>query len=93
MIASRNFCAEKEKPEELKLSYLTGERQGIAVIEMNRENGKNSFSRSLTKKILNAVDVLGHDKNVRVVIIRYDYSQFLITSFVCKVWDFLNQFF
>ena len=77
-IAVRNYCAEKEKPIELKLSYLTGEQKGIAVIELNREKGKNSFSRSLTSKLLNAVDVLGHDKNVRVVIIRCDYKKNII---------------
>ncbi|CRK95748.1 CLUMA_CG009205, isoform A [Clunio marinus] len=70
-VLGRNFCSEKiEKPDELKLSYLTGDRQGIAVIELNRENGKNSLNKSLVSKFNNSVDVLGHDKNVRVVIIR-----------------------
>lgn len=67
-----NFCTEKsEKAEEiLKLSYLTGARQGIAVVELNREVGKNSLNKSLVSKLNHSVDVLGHDKNVRVVIIR-----------------------
>lgn len=66
-----NFCTEKvEKVEELKLSYLTGARQGIAVVELNREIGKNSLNKSLVSKLNHSVDVLGHDKNVRVVIIR-----------------------
>lgn len=68
--ALRNFSTEIEKSEEMKLSYLTGERQGIAVIELNREVGKNSLNKSLVSKLLHSVDVLGHDKNVRVVIIR-----------------------
>lgn len=59
-----------EKTEELKLSYLTGEKQGVAVIELNREKGKNSLSKSLVTKLHHSVDVLAHDKNVRVVIIR-----------------------
>lgn len=59
-----------EKTEELKLSYLTGEKQGVAVIELNREKGKNSLSKSLVSKLHQSVDVLAHDKNVRVVIIR-----------------------
>lgn len=59
-----------EKAEELKLSYLTGDKQGIAVIELNREVGKNSLSKSLVKKLLHSVDVLGNDKGVRVVVIR-----------------------
>lgn len=71
-IIANNFCtAEKiEKAEELKLSYLTGERQGIAIIELNREKGKNSLNKSLVSKLHHSVDVLSHDKNVRVVIIR-----------------------
>lgn len=75
-IIANNYCTEKsEKAEELKLSYLTGERQGIAVVELNRENGKNSLNRSLVSKLHHSVDVLGHDKNVRVVIIRWAKSK------------------
>lgn len=44
--ANKNFSTEIiEKAEELKLSYLTGAKQGVAVIELNREVGKNSFSK------------------------------------------------
>lgn len=63
-----NFSTEIS--EELKLSYLTGEQKGIAVVELNRENGKNSLNKSLLSKLNHSVDVLAHDKNVRVVIIR-----------------------
>jgi methylglutaconyl-CoA hydratase len=52
------------------LIYLTDERQGIAVIELNRENGKNSFNRSMASKLHNCVDILTTDKNVRAVIVR-----------------------
>lgn len=69
-----NFCTERsekqEKQEELKLSYLTGPQKGIAIVELNREKGKNSLNKSLVSKLIQSVDVLGHDKNVRVVIIR-----------------------
>lgn len=70
LIATRSYCAEKEKSDELKLSYLTGDKQGIAVIELNRETGKNSLNKSLVAKLAKSVEVLSHDKNVRVVIIR-----------------------
>ena len=70
-ITKLNFATEKpEISEELKLSYLTGARQGIAVVELNREKGKNSLNKSLVSKLNHSVDVLAHDKNVRVVIIR-----------------------
>lgn len=71
-IIANNFCNQKlEKADELKLSYLTGEGQkGIAVVELNREVGKNSLSKSLVTKLHDAFDVLSHDKSVRAVIIR-----------------------
>lgn len=71
-IVANNFCSEKvDKADELKLSYLTGESQkGIAVVELNREIGKNSLSKSLVTKFHDAIDVLSHDKSVRAVIIR-----------------------
>ena len=52
------------------MSYLTGDKQGIAVIELNREHGKNSLNKSIVGKLTGAVDTLAHDKNVRVVIVR-----------------------
>lgn len=71
-IFANNFCSEIiEKADELKLSYLTGETQkGIAVVELNREIGKNALSKSLVTKFHDAIDVLSHDKNVRAVIVR-----------------------
>lgn len=69
-IKFNSFCTGIEKSDELKLSYLTGAQKGIAVIELNRETGKNSLNKSLVSKLHHSVDVLSHDKNVRVVIIR-----------------------
>lgn len=54
----------------MQLSYLTEKRQGIAVIGLNRGPAKNAFSRSLVDSLIDAVEVLRHDKNVRVVILR-----------------------
>uniref|UniRef100_A0A182PSU3 Signal peptidase complex subunit 3 n=1 Tax=Anopheles epiroticus TaxID=199890 RepID=A0A182PSU3_9DIPT len=59
-----------ESPE-LQLTYLTEEdKQGIAVLGLNRPKARNSFSQSLVHQLLDAVDLLSHDKNVRVVILR-----------------------
>ncbi|CAO1413399.1 unnamed protein product [Diamesa serratosioi] len=66
---SHNYFS-TDKIEELKVSYLTGDKQGIAVIELNREHGKNSLNKSIVGKLTGAVDTLAHDKNVRVVIVR-----------------------
>lgn len=92
--ANKNFSTEIiEKAEELKLSYLTGERQGVAVIELNREVGKNSLSKSLVKKLLHSVDVLGNDKGVRVVVIR-SLSEFQVQGLLpysCSRLSLLNS--
>lgn len=53
------------------MSYLTeDEHKGIAIIGLNKPETKNAFSRSMVNNLAGALDVLAHDKNVRVVIIR-----------------------
>lgn len=53
------------------MSYLTEDKhQGIAIIGLNKSKTKNAFDRSLIKNVSHALDVLTHDNNVRVVIIR-----------------------
>lgn len=44
--------------------------QGIAIIGLNKPETKNAFSKSMVKNLTEALDVLAHDKSVRVVIIR-----------------------
>lgn len=57
--------------QELQLTYLTeDDKQGIAVLGLNRPKARNSFSRALVDRILESIEVLTHDKNVRVVILR-----------------------
>lgn len=57
--------------QELQLTYLTeDDKQGIAVLGLNRPKARNSFSRSLVDNLLSSIEVLAHDKNVRVVILR-----------------------
>jgi methylglutaconyl-CoA hydratase len=70
LISSNKYCMQADKNEEIRLSYLTDDRQGIAVIEMNRVEGKNSFNRAMASNLHKVVDILGTDKNVRAVIIR-----------------------
>lgn len=57
--------------QELQLTYLTDDdKQGIAVLGLNRPKARNSFSRSLVENLLDSIELLAHDKNVRVVILR-----------------------
>lgn len=67
----RTLCTPSSATQELQLTYLTEEdKQGIAVLGLNRAKARNSFSRSLVNQMLDSIDVLAHDKNVRVVILR-----------------------
>lgn len=55
----------------LQLSYLTEDKhQGIAIIGLNKPETRNAFNRSLVKHMAEAFEVLRHDRNVRVIIIR-----------------------
>ncbi|EDS27752.1 methylglutaconyl-CoA hydratase, mitochondrial [Culex quinquefasciatus] len=66
----RTLCT-PSSTQELQLTYLTeGDKQGIAVLGLNRAKARNSFSKSLVNQMLDSIDVLAHDKNVRVVILR-----------------------
>lgn len=67
-ILNQNFCAQPNK--EVRLNYLKNEQEGIAVIELNRESGKNSFNRAMALQLHHFIDVLTTDKNCRAVIIR-----------------------
>lgn len=55
---------------QMQLSYLTDKHQGIAIIGLNKPDTKNAFSKPMVKHLYDALDVLAHDKSVRVVIIR-----------------------
>ncbi|XP_059620623.1 methylglutaconyl-CoA hydratase, mitochondrial-like [Phlebotomus argentipes] len=65
---SRHFSAAKET--EIELEYLKGDKEGIAVVALNRPSAKNAFSQSLVNKLIDSVDALWHDKNCRVVVLR-----------------------
>lgn len=57
--------------QELQLSYLTEkDKHGIAIMGLQRPKAKNSLSKTLIEQLLLSLDVVAHDKNVRVVILR-----------------------
>lgn len=60
----------KDKAGDVRLKYLTGAHQGIAIIGLDRAHRKNALSMSFVKSLLNSVEILGNEKNVRVVILR-----------------------
>uniref|UniRef100_A0A1B0D308 Enoyl-CoA hydratase n=1 Tax=Phlebotomus papatasi TaxID=29031 RepID=A0A1B0D308_PHLPP len=65
---NRHFSAAKET--EVEVERLQGDKRGIAILALNRPSAKNAFSRSLVDKLIDSVDSLWHDKDVRVVVLR-----------------------
>ncbi|XP_053964464.1 methylglutaconyl-CoA hydratase, mitochondrial [Anastrepha ludens] len=56
--------------KEIFVNRLDGERKGITVINLNRPEAKNSFSRSLLNAFENVLNELEHDNTSRCVILR-----------------------
>jgi methylglutaconyl-CoA hydratase len=57
--------------EELVLNYIEKENQGkIAVMAFNRPAAKNAFSKSIVFSLIEYLETLRFDKDVRVLIIR-----------------------
>jgi len=56
--------------DELIVTRLTGNHEGIAVIGLNRPKALNSISKNLVGLFENAMDDLKHDEALRCVIIR-----------------------
>ncbi|GAB0095164.1 methylglutaconyl-CoA hydratase, mitochondrial [Sergentomyia squamirostris] len=65
---NRHYSA--SKGTEVEVDYLKGDKEGIAVLSLNRPSAKNAFSRSLVDSLLESLDSIWHDKNVRVVVLR-----------------------
>ncbi|KAH0548363.1 methylglutaconyl-CoA hydratase, mitochondrial [Cotesia glomerata] len=56
--------------KEVRLSYLDGKDNGIAVLGLNRPEARNAFSKNLVAQLTEAVDKIRNDEKVRVLIIR-----------------------
>lgn len=67
---SYSTTMEKNLDDELRLEYLEGDRQGIAVMSINRPEAKNSLSINLMRLFENAMDVISSDSSLRAVILR-----------------------
>lgn len=56
--------------EDLKLEYLEGEDNGIAIMSLTRYNAKNAISKHLAQQMVLAQDMLRFNNDLRVVILR-----------------------
>ncbi|XP_058791355.1 methylglutaconyl-CoA hydratase, mitochondrial [Phymastichus coffea] len=60
----------KDESRELIVRYLDGKDNGIAVLGLNRGEARNSLSKSLLRRMAEAVSNIERDKKVRVLIVR-----------------------
>ncbi|XP_039254982.2 methylglutaconyl-CoA hydratase, mitochondrial-like [Styela clava] len=56
--------------DELVVQQLDGDDEGIVVLGLNRPKAKNSFSKSLSQKLTQAIEDLQYEEKLRVLIIR-----------------------
>jgi len=56
--------------DELRLEYLSGDAEGIAVMSINRPAQKNALSKNLFRLFVSHVETLSNDNNVRAIILR-----------------------
>jgi len=68
--AIRTLSAEGNLKDEVIVEKLNGAYEGITVIGMNRPKAANSFSRNMSSLLIDAVENLKYDANLRVVIMR-----------------------
>lgn len=66
----RSFVTQESLKNEVILEKMSGDLEGIAVIGMNRPYAANSFSRNMSALLIDAVEELKYDSNLRVVIMR-----------------------
>lgn len=55
---------------EVIVDKLTGKKEGITVLGLNRPAAKNSFNRALVNRFTSILSDLTHDKHTRVVVLR-----------------------
>ncbi|XP_066284831.1 methylglutaconyl-CoA hydratase, mitochondrial-like isoform X2 [Branchiostoma lanceolatum] len=67
---SRRHQSTASSEEELQVSYLEGDSQGVVVFGLNRPEAKNAFSRNLAGLLNEALQAVKFDQNARVLIIR-----------------------
>uniref|UniRef100_A0A8C5LGU2 AU RNA binding methylglutaconyl-CoA hydratase n=1 Tax=Leptobrachium leishanense TaxID=445787 RepID=A0A8C5LGU2_9ANUR len=68
----RQLSSEAKGEDELRVSYLEGEEQGIVVLGINRPHAKNAISKNLVKSMMKTVDSLKSNNKVRTVILKSD---------------------
>lgn len=69
------------------MNYLKDDKEGIAVVALNRPVTKNALSHSLVDQLIESVNTLRSDRKVRVVIIRS-----LIPGAFCTGADLKERF-
>lgn len=59
-----------DKSRDIKINYLDGKENGIAVLGLNRHETRNAFSRKLVDEFSSSLSILRNDDKIRILIIR-----------------------
>lgn len=62
--------SQSAREENLQVSRLEGDLNGITVLGFNRPQAKNALSRDLVSQLLDSLEAIRYDPGVRVVILR-----------------------
>ena len=66
----RTVSSQEALKNELYIHKLDGDLDGVVVLGLNRPRAMNSFNRNLAALLIDAVEDLKHDSNMRVLIMR-----------------------
>ncbi|XP_078485278.1 methylglutaconyl-CoA hydratase, mitochondrial-like [Ciona intestinalis] len=65
---STTLCLKTD--EELVTTHLDGDLTGITILGINRPQSRNSIGKNLSRMLIETVDELKYDPNIRVLIVR-----------------------
>lgn len=67
---ARHFAEAAAGQNEVYVEKLTGDRDGVAYLTMNRPQGKNSFSKNFLSQFEQCLQSLMVERTLRVLIVR-----------------------
>ncbi|XP_034935463.1 methylglutaconyl-CoA hydratase, mitochondrial-like [Chelonus insularis] len=86
-MSTRALRDPEDKVREVRLSYLDGKDNGIAVLSLNRPEAKNALSKNMVAELLKAVSIIHQDEKIRVLIVRS-----LVPKIFCAGADLRERF-
>lgn len=66
----KSESSELSSSRDIKINYLDGKDNGIAVLGLNRYETRNAFSRKLVDEFSSSLSLIRNDEKIRILIIR-----------------------